>query len=466
MRHLFTYYAAAALACTAISQPVTAQIQNGNFEARNQDPRGPDNVKGPKFAAYDDLPGWTGISQKFGSPNYLATPAAFYAPNMDPRLTNDFGGAFPPHNDSKGCVALSKEQFIPESFQFITQQVTLLKGHRYQAKFYALRRPGYTCSDKLALYVTEGGKPDYVYDRPNSSYSFSAYKFSPEPYAKVVSPVISDTQNWTEVTGTFIADGVASGSSVTASVTLGYADTQVPQSPGLCSGTGPTYYIIDDVSLTDLGPCPMPTTPSGFQLVYVPNSANSSLVYDIAIPNGEHTTTYMLTLTDPAPPYSPITAPYTQYMYTGSGWSYTPGNEQQPGYTRFHLGLVGPQPNTGPGNTFRVVVTATGPCGSVTGVQNVTLPAVGGGGGAEDTRAAQGDSEPYSIAYPNPTNREIQLPNGTTQIQLVNSRGRIVVEQKAKDLRLMSVDQLPAGLYHLRMVVHGKSTSQRIQIQH
>ncbi|WP_375378185.1 T9SS type A sorting domain-containing protein [Hymenobacter cellulosilyticus] len=58
------------------------------------------------------------------------------------------------------------------------------------------------------------------------------------------------------------------------------------------------------------------------------------------------------------------------------------------------------------------------------------------------------------------------LPAGTTQVRILNSQGRVVVEQHSLTAEQFNVENVPNGLYQLRLVIEGKTHTQRIQIKH
>ncbi|UOQ70973.1 T9SS type A sorting domain-containing protein [Hymenobacter cellulosilyticus] len=451
MRKLLTSCIAVASVCIAVCHPAQAQIQNGDFETRNHDPRGAGNIKGARTSVYDDLPSWSGISENYLGPDYLASPAI--VSRMDPRLTPPYGW-FNPRNNSNGCVGITKEPYSSAGYQFITQQVTLKSGYTYRAKFYVLRRPGAIYQEKLTLYVTEGGKPNYTWVP-----SLQTHRLSPTPYAKVVSDPIVDNQNWTEVSGTFVAHGNTPGAAVTASITIGFDETQVPPQPGLYSEGNGTYYIIDDVEVSECLTC-CPSASGSYTTLDVESEYGSQ----VPSPTGEDNYCFSQRLTFSAP-LGPQTA---TYQWVVNGYNVQNGNEVQ-GYTVNGNSMSFIPTTTSPGISRYVTVTCITNYGPSCSASQSSKSFFVSSQNEEGTPCTQYRAEPVqsTFAYPNPAGDYLTFPENTTGITIKDQEGKTVGIKKSLlangrlDTRL-----LPEGLYQLRMVVSGKVVSQRIQIKH
>ena len=246
----------------ALPISVMAQV-NGNFETGFRAPQGINNIYSYQGGyQYDDLPSWEGVL--VAPPNmgaypgyslggdYLSTVAGA-APRVNPQGTPD-GGVFQPHSGTS-CVALRR---FPASGNIAdqgiwSQPVSIIPGHVYQLDYYVLRRPTSQYAEKIKVVVSKAGSQ--WASSSSTSKDISAQNM---PYASVTSPVITDYQNWTHVTGTFTAqtyfttgpNANTSWLTITYDRPLGTYDPSLYVAPGSYNFS---YYAIDDVSITDIG---------------------------------------------------------------------------------------------------------------------------------------------------------------------------------------------------------------------
>ena len=399
------------------SAPVAAQVVNGDFETRTQDPQGPNNIYGVG-SRYDDLPNWeviVGSNSIEGTGDYLASPAA--DPSMNPYIT-PYGGAFAPHNGSMGCIALRRNRSFGRD-QGVYEAALVIPGHTYQVDFYVLRRPLGNYAEKIRLIVTN--------QPPSRTSVSSGYTIYPTPYATITSPAISDYNNWTHVTGSFVAQGATNGSAYTF-IGLTYDQALAPYDPqvySLSNVYGSEYYAIDDVSLTDLTAC-------AATLSTIPGPIGGYYNYAVGRLDAEI-------------PEVPGALRYN--WYRDGVLSLGRGNFNSWLGVRNECGSP------------TITVEAVLPCGTTVRTSRIFQgPTTGCQGGVLDGRVAN------TTAYPNPATESITIPEGAESATLVNDKGKVL--QKADATGKVDIQALPNGLYNLQIMRDGKLINQRIQVKH
>lgn len=100
-------------------------------------------------------------------------------------------------------------------------------------------------------------------------------------------------------------------------------------------------------------------------------------------------------------------------------------------------------------------ITATNDCGSVTTDPFTVYYLIGPPPGARSAAIT---------SYPNPTTEYFSVPATATQAVLLNALGQEV--QRVDTNYRIRVQQLPAGIYYLRMNTGGKAVTQRVEVKH
>lgn len=507
--------------CLTINEHSAAQIVNGDFETQypNTPPSVEDNIQ-PNNSGVDQLPNWS-VPLQITSTSYgaIGTFAGFEATNaalatgMNPAQPLYYA-TFPssPHNNSTGRVGIKR----PSTFDFqndglIMQQVTLTPGHLYQVSFWALKTSTGQYKSKMAFSVVNSSSAPLFDSKPSTN------SIVPAPYNIITSNYITDMSNWTQVTGTFVASTLPSGSNTW--VVVGF-DRSLPVfdaavgSPGV--GSTNMNYAIDDVTVTDLT-CANDPPVAGANQTICPNTSavigqgcfpvgatlqwrvqGSSTVFATSLQTSvtpTSTTTYELTVTqangtvstsqttvtvfDPnnfVPQLAILVADdcYGLYLYSITNYNpaYTYTVQVINGYSS--ATTVNPGMRGGAG-TFELARAKKAPSGSFT----VAVNYAGCGGhtatSALTTRsfptfpacrlaAAQNTDNEEAVAYPNPATETLTMPEGVASATLLNSTGKPV--QSADKLGKLDVHALPEGLYNLQMMQKGKLVNQRIQVKH
>jgi hypothetical protein len=394
---------------------IRAQVANGDFETRSQPPQGPANIYGPG-ARYDDLPEWQGIppqtSLNSAGGDYLASPAADAQVNP---LGNPYGGPFTPHGGT-GCVAIRRSPSTTGADQGMYEVARVVPGHTYQVDFYVLRRPTSHYAEKLVMLFS-------IFP-PTWTTSGGVKTIAPSPYATITTPPISDYQNWTHVTGTFVAQGNYTYDPNRTIVTITYDRSLATYDPNVYAlSNGDDYYAIDDVSITDLT-ClaSAATAPGPISGYYSPGVGT----LDVSV--------------DPAPDV------ISYNWYKDGQMSRGHGNNNT---------WRGPRDECG---SPTVEVEAVFACGISPRTSRTFPGPTTGCNGPVLERTAN------ITAYPNPAAESITIPAGAEGASLVNDKGRTI--QKADASGKLDVQSLPEGLYNLQMMQNGKLINQRIQVKH
>ena len=415
MRTLFPALALALGLWLCSLAPASAQLQNAGFETQYPG-KAPSNFKNilllgnTSTTALDELPNW----RSFGSgADYLATnatnpdvnPATYAAPYNIPLRTN-----------SQGYVQLQREVYSFQHDQFITQQVTLLPNHRYQAGFWTLRRYGY--AERMSLTVTTQTP---LYDTSPTS--------ARPPYGRITSSPIHSTNTWTQVSGYFVTPP-STNTTISSYITIGYDRSNGEYD---AAGVSPDEYVIDDVSLVDLG-CNTPAAPILTQV-----DVQGDDCYNVAhfsIDNFDSTTgtTYSFTKIANNPAVL---------------WWYSTGH--------FIVKISGP--SSWPASATFTITTKNSCGATATSAQTVANYYCVGIQSARTT-----STSPTLTASPNPVSESLALPQGVTHATLLNSYGKPM--QLPNTSGRLDVRALPAGLYNLQMEQNGKTTNQRIEVKH
>jgi hypothetical protein len=419
---------AALLLCLGLRLPASAQpgnlVINGDFETRNQEPQGRDNIT----LTYNDLPNWERVR---GTPDYLTSTTPNYAVNTqynrDPAVFGPYA-PFLPHGGT-GCLYLASDVPGTSTHESVTQHLSgLVVNHIYQVSFYVLRRPSTPYKAKTVLTV-HSAKPVPDFGQPTG--------YSPAPTAIILSPYVTNTNNWLLVTGTFVAQStdpwIMLGFEYAASVYDGslYYDDGYNGGPPIYGGPNNLGHAIDDVSIVDAG-CPVPST---FSVNYVsgPGPCIGNRCY------------YTFTINNPV------------------GWRYRWSqiglyNDQSIVIGQSSTSPMVPTPTNGVAPALYCVFRDPfGNCDDV--AVYVPLP---GGGGLARQQGAQADEK--NAAYPNPANESLTIPTGTQNAVLLNGQGRAVRQPDATGK--FDVRELPSGLYNLQTRQNGKVLNQRIEVKH
>jgi hypothetical protein len=469
MKNLFSFAGAllalhALLPCQASAQ--SNLLVNGNFDTQYASgaPTRDQNIKNTSSYYLDQLPNWQSTTNIVSNTAYsTATNSAYVATNSTAPYpsnpTQDFD-PYTPHSGI-GCVRILRDHgHVYDGI--IAQQVSLTAGYTYTFSYYARRQAYSDQKAKLAFCVV------YSSSVPGRDANPSVNDLVPTPSVRMRSDYITLDQ-WVQVSGSFRAPTTGN-----AWITLGFdnSDTQTDSSLPNTSTTDSIHLLLDDVSLTDMGPCPSPDVPSTIGLAEVHNSFFSNKVYNVVVGNEGYSSANTITL-DVYNAYDPSTRinHYSRSPYTGPTTS-SPQEETQ-GFTTFPTSFIGPAPRSGPGSSYILVVTVTGSCGSTSATQNVTLPAYDGGGEDPYLVAPSSSLDELSkpAAYPNPATSSVavDLADKSAQVTLYNASGQEqkVKQQFGRNQATLDVQNLPAGVYHLRIARKGQKTLDRqLVIQH
>lgn len=250
-------------------------------------------VPNPSFEVLDSCP----------SMNWNITASNWYSSRLSPDNfatcadqiglgvpTNDFGTQYAPfHSDGAsafaGLITSFQPQFTPYR-EYIGCRLldTLVPGVRYFVSFLAsLAETSPLATNNLGVHLSTIEYKYYppVYNNPAPIFN-SAHIFS--------STVITDTSNWTSISGSFIAD-----SSYTWLMVGNFFDnvsTSYVSIPWGDTSYGGPYYYIDNVCLsTDSVECLLPTFLSNHSLAEIkifPNPAKDQLKVLIPPGNAEY----------------------------------------------------------------------------------------------------------------------------------------------------------------------------------
>jgi len=523
MRKLVTHFTITALTfCLGLSKPAFAQIVNGDFETQypNTPPSVEDNIQ-PNNSGVDQLPNWS-VPLQVTQTSYgtIGTFAGFEAANaalatgMNPAQPFYYA-TFPsaPHNNSTGRVGI-KRSSIPGDFQndgMIMQQVTLTPGHQYQVSFWALKTSYAQYKSKMAFSVVNSSSA------PMFDHRQSVNSLVPAPYQVITSNYITDTNDWTQVTGTFTASALPSGTNTWVVVGFDRSASTFDASIGNPGSGSNSNYVIDDVAVTDLtcannpavaGPnqtiCPNTSAVIGQGCLPVGATSQwriqgSSTVFATSLQTAvtpASTTTYELTVTqangtvsttqttvtvfDPnnfTPQLSLLVDDncYGLYLYaiTNYNSAYTYTVQVINGFS----GATGVNPGMrGGAGTFELarakkassgsftVTVNYAACGGHTATSAVTTKSFPTFPACRQAAAIQDTDTELAVAYPNPATESLTVPDGVQRATLLNSAGKPV--QSLDKPGKLNVQSLPEGLYNLQMMQNGKLINQRIQVRH
>jgi hypothetical protein len=327
--------------------------------------------------------------------------------------------------------------------------------------------------------------------------------FSPTP----TGPVQASTLNWTvQRTQSAIYTLVVTLPNGSTSVSYVYVEAcpcgAAPEALPLCVATG------NDVILaTRNTPCPADTYSwngpwgsgrfTSTQLNPTLTAAQVADVnywgdYELTVTHADRSTTISYTTLEPlsiravANLYSSGGVPVPEYgqvcQFThvtfrggyGGTWSVTSpdgGQWQDARVTPAPYGDWTMIPNSAaPGRTYRYDVQCTTPCYDYNGqwvgtkVKTFTIYSVLPTGTCVHSLRPASGSEAVATAYPNPVNDVLHLPEGVTNVVLLNSQGKAM--QRSEAAGQLDVRNLPAGLYNLQMQQSGKLINQHIEVKH
>jgi hypothetical protein len=414
-----------------------AQISNGDFETQfaSNPPSRELNIKGDHSYYLNQLPNWSVPSSATGvesiNASFLATNGASNVnPSIGPCNTctpSTFNGPFSPHNNSIGCVGIKRDPGNTLFDGLITQKTTspLLAGHTYHYSYYVLRRPAGSYKCKMAFNIV-------------NSTSTPAFNASPSINALVPSPVITNSSDyivgdqWIKVEGDFqLAQSLND-----AWVVVGYdraPEVSDPSLPNISSGTEQISYVLDDISLIDMG-CAIVQNPQALTPEW--NCVDGPGPIWGYIENYNPAFTYTITTTGGI-----YNSPPNAFVQ----------NYDKDGVLKWGYRLRAPQTGT----TGTVTINVTNTCGSTgSTTYGITSPSAN----CENYRAEA------TSAYPNPATDQLQVPASTERAVLLNGAGKQV--QAADASGKLDVQAVPDGLYNLQLLHKGKLTNQRIQIKH
>lgn len=430
MRKLVTHFTITALTfCLGLSKPAFAQLANGDFETQypNTPPSVEDNIQ-PNNSGVDQLPNWS-VPLQVTATSYgaIGTFAGFEATNaalatgMNPAQPFYYA-TFPsaPHNNSTGRVGIKRSP-TPGDFQndgMIMQQVTLTPGHQYQVSFWALKTSYAQYKSKMAFSVINSSSAPLFDNRQ------SVNSLVPAPYQVITSNYITDTNDWTQVTGTFTASASPSGTNTWVVVGFDRSGSTFDASIGNPGSGSNTNYVIDDVSLMDMG-CATVATPGPIRGQY--NTPPGRIRATISAVPGA----------------------------TSYDW-YVNGTLQDTHAVSILFDLS----NISDCNTPEIVdvQAISGTCKSQM-VQRYFYPIC-----PEGKSSSVSMAEKTPVAYPNPATELIRIPDDVKDAVLLNSAGKPV--RSVDKSGMLDVQSVPAGLYNLQMMQDGKLINQRIQVKH
>jgi hypothetical protein len=414
----------------ATAQTTPNLVTNGDLEARNHAPHGPGPSGGQGNIGpidsnhrYADLQNW----HYPPSPSSFSQSPTYRASDGETGVTTTtfaeefgyYGYGFTAHSGIS-CVSIMQHDVTGDNGadDFITQQLNqpLLAGHSYHVEFWALRLPGAAFRTKLALSITAG----------DPTYNAAQNTLSPSPGNKVVvSGDIQQRSVWTRIIGDIV---IPNSETTNQWVSVGYDRSgQTYDASAIHDPIGGINFAIDDISLVDMGCAPAPS-PVAYQY-----GQQDDDCYNVA---HFHFTNYDATLT------------YTFNRGNGNP-SFIRNAGTSPG--DFIVKVSGNQMDAGASFT----ITATSTCGTSTtsGEIEATYQCVGISAAATKT-----------TAYPNPAAESITAPDGAENAVLVNDQGKTL--KTADKSGKVDVQNLPDGLYNLRMLQKGKLINQRIQVKH
>ncbi|GAB3877176.1 hypothetical protein GCM10028824_36640 [Hymenobacter segetis] len=444
---------------TASAQTGLNLVPNGSFESRNHEPQGQRNIA--PNSDYDDLSNWFNVSN---TPDYLTSTTPVLSSNTQYN-TDETNPDGTPHQyapffprSGTGCASIVCDPPGVSTSEFIGQHLTgLLASHVYQADFYVLRRPTTTSKSKVSLTVHSA--------MPTRNYAVGTI-LAPTPYASITSAdYITDTHNWTHVTGTFVAQ------TTDAWIAIGFEGSPMVSDNSLefvryypYGGSGPVQYVIDDVSIVDQG-CP-PTSGNGgtldlatdFGPMADPQNPGSINNYDDYC----YSQTFTFTVPEAFSRYA------TGFQWSVSGYDVTNTSEVR-NYTENGGTMSFTPVSTYPYIYRNVNVTCNisyGSCPAGACYRSLTIASQDEDGNQCVMYRAAPTQEPIAI-YPNPATERIMLSQKVEQAELLNGSGKVVVQQfGASTKQGLDVHSLPNGLYMLRIIQQGKVSTQRIQISH
>ena len=439
-------YLLAVILLLGISAKSAAQsnlIINGDFETQypGKAPSQRYNIlRSGSYFPVDELPSWHSLG--------LQSQADYLATNAIASESNPQAGAYGFNTHSgRGCVGIEREPHSYSHDQFIAQQINVVSGHTYRASFYARWRTPTNDAQKLGIFIT------------NSEPSYD-YTILPTPYASIVSAQISNSSEWTQVVGTFVAQAS------TSYIVVGYNHSQdVTPNSHIASID---YYAIDDVSLVEISPCD-----------FIPNhyrpinfcSNQTDRPFGIRIPPPGFTFFWEFFRLNPT---TGAFAPYRpRGLARSTSTSANPvllvqGSQFPAGY-RYTYRVRGQNDATG-------CYTEWSDSSEANGAPFTPEEDCPYGPGDNDPGVISGDPNPTSLhtnsateqsfttAYPNPASEMVTVPTGISDATLLDSKGNGV--QRLNDAGNLDVRNLPNGLYNLQMRHNGKLINQRVQIVH
>ena len=465
----------------SVSMAQTNLITNGDFERQYPGITLTKelNIKGDRSYYVDELPSWLVPSAGSG-PSPVVINATFLATNtpnaaVNPTSnTHTFAGPFLPHNNSVGCVGLKRSVFYPAYDGLITQQVTLIPGHRYQFSYYVMKRPGSGYASKFAFNVINSNST------PALSANNATSSFQPTPAIPITTDFLTST-NWTYVTGSFTAQTPPVNTK--SWIVVGYDRSSEQIDPNAGGNTnGNEVYIIDDVSLIEMA---VPACP--YDLILTAATADGPVQPD---GNGGGVATPDNAAAGDVPVNTPVTMTvngngigaciWNVYASTGNGSSsYTSSTNGTQFSITPHQPSSAKAPNGSDNYAQSYSITCT--VSSTTCPQGVSLqytlysnpPAGGGGGGGGgefDPQLSQTQSQPQIATYPNPAVERILVTvpaNQNAQAALYNQYGELKANLPVTGILELPIRQLQPGIYYLKVKTSsGQLVQKRIAIQH
>ncbi len=418
---------AVACACYLSCWSATAQnlITNASFENRNRVPQNESNI-GPisSLYPYDDLPDWdspTSINSYSYPPTLLSSDATAQNSTASYNVT--------PHTGISAVRLLQHDNNGDHMYdQFATQQLAqpLLPCHRYQVQFWAIRpTPSAQYHTKLACYITTA----------NPTYDASQNSLLPSPGSKFISSGdIQPAQGWTLVSGIIT---IPANETNNQWFTIGYDRSNQTYDPNLPSpfpASPAINYIVDDISLVDLGVAP--PSPQLRPANWTCETYGSRGPVPVAIDNYDPNLTYSITTTNNITNSPP--GIHSETTPQGTTWYF---------YLR----------STRAGSSGRVTVTAS----------NITATNSCGGASSSSFSAFSPNCQPTSartMAYPNPANESLTLNESAGSAILYDGQGQEVL--RSNGTNKLDTRSLPAGLYYLRTQQKGEQVKQTIQVVH
>lgn len=434
-RAIFFMFSLSCITSAAVAQIVT----NGGFETRNSAPHNNYNL-GPidQNHPYNDLPYWN------RTPTIYNENTAFYAasdgvPTANPTqwgatygtvslYPNNANYRFNAHSGI-GCLIIFRHIGGKGAREgYVTEQLStpLLGGHTYQVQCWVLRLPGDAYDNRLSLSITTA----------LPTYDSRSRTLSPSPGNKVItSPYIMQNSAWTLVSGTITIPTTEGNTNQWLTISNSIELETYNPSAGSTPGFSEITYAVDDVSITEV----VCSNPGWVSVAgHGPEACPDNSEY------------FDITGFDPS----------LTYKVRGNGYTALPST----------LGYGTVTPNQ---RTFRMkggggissgsfTITASRTCGTIVVQGPSTEYEVETAGGCDSPSTTFAKNQ--VVAYPNPAVEVLAIPAGSSEAVLLDEQGN-VVRSIGKNGKL-DVQGLPNGLYNLRMQQGGKTTNQRIQVQH